>query len=292
MHEEEVNELVGKVLQADEIIHRQQLGWDWRAPDLDALRDVGRGAAALEETRPATADEQAPAVDGRKLKAMLELLSAEAGFLVEGKVKEALEKLPPEEAELAQAESMLRALGARDERDVALLVGHFFSDGAGEPDAPPDAAGRLANMIGPDDVISAVQAFVDARRSRQPGATTKPSAGQITSVGAENGLTGPAATAAAARRARAEEEREFWKRMANVVSDKTFDVWTQLEKHLQDYNKVLSERASEIQQVTSLQEQNVQLKALINQYLNAKVNDELIVPPSSTITLPGAGEDV
>ena len=31
-HEAEVNELVGKVLQADELIHRQQLGWDWKPP--------------------------------------------------------------------------------------------------------------------------------------------------------------------------------------------------------------------------------------------------------------------
>ena len=37
--------------------------------------------------------------------------------------------------------------------------------------------------------------------------------------------------------------------------------------------------------MTSLQEQNAQLKALINQYLNAKVNDELIVPPAATIAM-------
>ena len=44
-------------------------------------------------------------------------------------------------------------------------------------------------------------------------------------------------------------------------------------------------RSQEIARVTSLQEQNAQLKALINQYLNAKVNDELIVPPAATIAM-------
>ena len=48
------------------------------------------------------------------------------------------------------------------------------------------------------------------------------------------------------------------------------------------------QRASEIEKVRSLQDQNVQLKSLINQYLNAKVNEELIVPPSNTIQLPVA----
>ena len=43
--------------------------------------------------------------------------------------------------------------------------------------------------------------------------------------------------------------------------------------------------SQEIARVTSLQEQNAQLKALINQYLNAKVNDELIVPPAATIAM-------
>ena len=122
---------------------------------------------------------------------------------------------------------------------------------------------------------------MNERRSRQAGATaTQP--GAVATAG--GGETAASTMAAKARQA---EERQFWTRMAEVVSDETFEVWTQLEKHLQQYNKVLSERSAEISRVTSLQEQNVQLKALINQYLNAKVNDELIVPPSSTITLPG-----
>ena len=106
-------------------------------------------------------------------------------------------------------------------------------------------------------------------------------AGDSASVGG-GGMAGAATNA----RTQQAEEREFWNRLADVVSDKTFGVWCQLEKSLLQYNEVLSQRASEINRVQSLQDQNVQLKALINQYLNAKVNEELIVPPSNTIQLP------
>ena len=59
----------------------------------------------------------------------------------------------------------------------------------------------------------------------------------------------------------------------------------QLEKQLISYNEVLQTRSNCIGEVTSLREQNMQLKGLLNQYLNARVNDELIVPPTDTIHL-------
>ena len=91
--------------------------------------------------------------------------------------------------------------------------------------------------------------------------------------------------AAEKQKKREAREREYWTQMANVVSDETFEVWEDLEKQLEKYNKVLKQRSNEIARVTSLQEQNAQLKALINQYLNARVNDELIVPPAATIQM-------
>ncbi|EGB04460.1 hypothetical protein AURANDRAFT_32588 [Aureococcus anophagefferens] len=301
MHEEEVNDLVAKVLQADEIVHAQQLGWGWKPPNLALLRDAAARRRADGDGPPgggadgASVDSRGRARDGddapRKppaLKAMLELLSQEAGFLVESKVREAIARLSPEEAELAQAESMLRALGVADEDDVALLVSHFFSEGSdggsesnlGEDgpayDDPPAAFRSLQNIIQPDDVVRAIQAFVDERRDRALGL-------EAGAAGAGAGADGAGAAAARSQQA---EEREFWNRLADVVSDGTFGVWNQLEKSLLQYNEVLRQRASEINRVQSLQDQNVQLKALINQYLNAKVNEELIVPPSNTIQLP------
>ncbi|KAK7242829.1 dynein regulatory complex subunit [Aureococcus anophagefferens] len=167
MHEEEVNDLVAKVLQADEIVHAQQLGWGWKPPNL-ALLSGGGGAAAGRRRRPAGRRRRRRV--GAKLKAMLELLSQEAGFLVESK------------------------------------------------------------------------AFVDERRDRALGL-------EAGAAGAGAGADG--AGAAAARSQQAEER----------------------EESLLQYNEVLRQRASEINRVQSLQDQNVQLKALINQYANAKVNE-------------------
>ena len=326
MHEEEVGDLVAKVLRADEIIARQQLGWSWRAPNMDALRDptlIATSAAPGAATAPAAAllDAAAAAVEadgadgdgsravsGELIKAMLELLASEAGFLLDPKVKEALDALPPDEAELAQAESMLRALGVRDEADVAALTRFFFppggsggaadagADGADAPadapaaapgegdageDAPaaaPDALSQIKEMIAPNDVIRAVHAFVNERNAALAGAGGRKSAAAAAAAAA----AGDASALVAQQEA---EEKEYWARMSGVISEPTYLVWKQLEKQLISYNEVLQTRSNCIGEVTSLREQNMQLKGLLNQYLNARVNDELIVPPTDTIHL-------
>ena len=68
-------------------------------------------------------------------------------------------------------------------------------------------------------------------------------------------------------------------------SDDTFEVWQELEKQLEKYNTVLAavpgDRESDVPTRTERPAQG-----LINQYLNAKVNDEFIaVPPAATIAM-------
>jgi len=79
------------------------------------------------------------------------------------------------------------------------------------------------------------------------------------------------------------EEREFWERMANVIPDKTYRVWGALEKGLLNYNDVLKGRSDTIEAVGQLELQNRELKSLLSQYLGARVNDDLIVPPTQMI---------
>ena len=92
------------------------------------------------------ADPTVRMVSGAKMRAMMQLLVAEAGFLVDDEVKTALESLPPEESDLAQAESMLRALGVENEQDVKALLEYFFPK-------PQE---------GDDDVMDAVTKWVAA----------------------------------------------------------------------------------------------------------------------------------
>ena len=73
--------------------------------------------------------------------------------------------------------------------------------------------------------------------------------------------------------------------MANVIPPKTVRIWTALERSMKGYNKVLKERSSLIDEVHSLNQQNDELKSLLNQYLGARVNDELHIPPTQVIRI-------
>lgn len=76
---------------------------------------------------------------------------------------------------------------------------------------------------------------------------------------------------------------DVWTQAAHIIPDKTLQVWQALEKGLLKYNHVLEKRAKTMEQVSSLEQQNEELKALLRQYLGNSVNDQLIVPPSQTI---------
>ena len=84
-------------------------------------------------------------------------------------------------------------------------------------------------------------------------------------------------------------EREYWERLGWVVPEKTERVWSALEKALFKYNDTLKERASTIEEVAGLQQQNTELKNLLSQYLGSRVNDDLIVPPTQMIKVTPAG---
>ena len=71
--------------------------------------------------------------------------------------------------------------------------------------------------------------------------------------------------------------------MGEVVPEKSNRVWTQLEQSLVKYNDTLEERSNLINEVSSLHTQNEELKELLNQYLGAKVNDMLHIPPTQVI---------
>ena len=81
------------------------------------------------------------------------------------------------------------------------------------------------------------------------------------------------------------EEREFWERMSAIISDKTFRVWNALEKALHKYDALLKSRAHLIGEVGDLQRQNGELKALLNQYLSSRINEDLHVPLTQVIRL-------
>jgi len=341
MHEEEVAGCVSKVLQADELITTQQLGWEWTTPDLSTLRygggggggggGAGGGGAGAQSGRlslaaaPAAAEAAAEAaaaaangarmVSGEKMKAMMALLVDEGKFLVDSRVKEGLALLSEGESELAQAESMLKALGVESEAEVHSLLEFFFpvkeeeEDDAADDDTSleevPLVVRELQRLISPDAVVAAIGAFVDAKKAVRaagatmgtaaPGAAAPAPGGGGGGNGGGGGAAGEGAASSPfggafgggaldARR----EERAYWARAAGVLGEDKLTVWTQLESALVKYNKVLEERSDCISEVESLQRKNASLKELLHTYLGARVNEELIIPPNQTIRL---GED-
>jgi dynein regulatory complex protein 1 len=95
-------------------------------------------------------------------------------------------------------------------------------------------------------------------------------------------LAGPSRAMGAMRRA-AELEQEFWLRMTHVISDKGTRVWRALQKQLEKYHALLQSRAASLSEVDSLQHQNAELRALLNQYLSSRINEELQIPPTQII---------
>ncbi|CAM9539637.1 unnamed protein product [Pylaiella littoralis] len=228
MHREEVLEAITKVLQADEIIHQQQLGWEWKSPNMELLAELdvnsvaaakaGRGLAGVaggagtagasgaggagqsagaivtsvagggsgdgegEDEDDPVRQAQATKVSGTRVKAVLRLLSQEAGFLVDPGVKEALDAMTTDEAQLVSAVSMLKALGVEEQSDIEELLRYFFGSDVTEPDTEniptmaafralgldpdrePEALKVLLTIIQPDNVVSAIHSFVKDRK--------------------------------------------------------------------------------------------------------------------------------
>lgn len=81
------------------------------------------------------------------------------------------------------------------------------------------------------------------------------------------------------------EERMFWEKMTTVLSEQKKSVWSALDQALAKYYRLLVERRNMIEDTGLLNQQNEELKTLLNQYLQAGVNHELNVPPTQVIRL-------
>ncbi|KAH9106648.1 hypothetical protein AeMF1_017788 [Aphanomyces euteiches] len=290
MHQADAMDQIEKVLAADKIIHEQQLGLVWVPPACDlrhvdattspSHKQTNDAEVATPATDASTEGKPERKLSSAKLKYMLKLLASEAGFLVHANVLQAIETMDDDEAELVRADSILRSLGVEHEDDMERLLGHFFDDTTAEPQESTTLS-QMGLKVHPDNVIQTIKSFVEE-------------------LNREKRLQGNRGAAAARRqqeKQKLEEEKEgknkskmsrkdekyFWSRAQRVISDQTERVWQALEKGLIEYNKVLARRKTLIDDVSALQTQNGELKALLRQYLGSAVNDELIIPPTQMI---------
>lgn len=281
MNEHEVRGLMAKVLQADQLIHEQQLGHEWLPPkEEQLLQELDTFSESGTNTGKSTAIESAEmgaSESGKytttKVKKVLDLIKEETQFLLDLKVREQLQDLPPEQRDVLQLDALLRYIGVEGQEDVDLLVQVFYH-GQDEDDE--------ALMVDADDVLQLLKDFIQEKDNLRIAdvAPDKKKKNRTQQVGNESEADRKA------RRRR--EERKFWERMGHVIPDMNYRVWKALEVFLARYYELLQKRSKAIDSAVAMQKQNEELKALLDQYLGSKVNEELQVPPTHVITVVGS----
>ncbi|XP_038052211.1 dynein regulatory complex protein 1-like [Patiria miniata] len=81
------------------------------------------------------------------------------------------------------------------------------------------------------------------------------------------------------------EDAAYWASFPSVLSGKQEKVWKALLDGLEKYSDVLNQRSKLITETDSLRQQNAELRMLLHQYINSKVNQELEIPPTRVLNL-------
>jgi len=276
MNEGEVRALITKVLEADRLLHEQQLWHEWLPPKeeqlLQELDTFSESGTTTGKSTAMASEEMGQSVSGKysasKVKKVLDLVKEETQFLLDLKVREQMMTLPPEQRDVLQIDAILRYIGVETQEDVDLLVTIFYH-GQDEDDE--------ALMVDADDVLQMLKDFIQEKENLRIAdvAPDKKKKTRTQQLGSESEADRKA------RRRR--EERKFWERMGHVIPDMNFRVWKALDVFLKKYYDLLQKRSKAIDSAVGLQKQNEELKQLLDQYLGSKVNEELQVPPTHVI---------
>ena len=308
MNEDKVRSLANDVAHADQVIREQQLGLEWQQPApiesplqpflTKMTQDVSHATiyasqvlsesesdAALQEgttviTTSTVADGSLPFSVKKQI---LELVADEGSFLLESKLTHLLAPLDKEEQMLMKLDSIFKALGVTSEKDVEDLMKFFVKE---KPQEAEELESRpltsvsssmstepsSAIVIHPNDVPRALKGFTESRQA-QPSSSTDSSRLKLL------GLHGTGVTTEIL-------ESSFWTSIASSLPKSHEKLWTALEDGLDKYNTVLTSRSKLINETESLRQQNGELRLLLHQYMQSRVNQELEVPP--TLMMPMA----
>jgi dynein regulatory complex protein 1 len=195
---------------------------------------------------------------------------------VEDKLQKLLAPLHKDEQSLMKLDSIFKALGVETLDDIQRLTASFIV--SHKPNGEDE-------IIQPTDVVRVLRTFVDSSRK---GAAGRPQSasnsdlinsdgeedgeGEQKNTGYTNGLSSKMQLA-----------REHWGRLANVIPESSFRTWTAVYTAMEKYNAVLNQRFVVSQDIDRIKSQNTELRALLRQYMSAKVNDELQVPPAQIL---------
>ncbi|XP_065487942.1 dynein regulatory complex protein 1-like [Caloenas nicobarica] len=339
MNEEEAKGLMRKALDADFVIHTQQLGLHWEEPRYWFLNNVGPlgcykakrratelAAQILTENSSEGQEEEEREKDMEKVgsggggkentmkvedkvtplrkickktaKRILELMSDESGFLLEGKQLRLLQALGRDDRILMKLNSIFEALGIDSEDDLYQLLDFFLkykarevtvrqSQGSsGGEDVTDPAEDRdhggsspkrdelkrpqspLASLpsasICADDVLRILNAFMqDFNKPREKDESPK----EVLPVRDSS------------------RDEQYWAALAHVIPQPVLKLWDALAAALEEYYNVLMSRATLLAETSILQQQNSELCMLLEEYVSSRVNSELLCPPTKWMDL-------
>eukprot|EP00041_Stephanoeca_diplocostata_P034625 m.1188384 g.1188384 ORF g.1188384 m.1188384 type:complete len:693 (+) comp24553_c0_seq8:188-2266(+) len=295
MNEENATGVLRELLEVDRVLFEQQLGLTWRPPHPDAFRSL----ANEEEQDKVSGDATRPAMDVMEtvldasadvdptgathvadlpvavVKGAMLQLADEAQYLIEDKLATLLERLEGKERHMMQLDSIFKALHVTSERDIHLLARHLVVPAEGEApghsetgaDAPV-GGGAGWRVIHPNDISDALRVFVE---QHQQGVSQSGSKGGA--MGDDGGFPTPR-----------EYREDFWKHLVDVLPALHVRTWQGLLDGLKKYREVLIDRSDLLDETDGLRAQNAELKMLLQQYLSADVNRELVIPPSDVLT--------
>ncbi|XP_062406695.1 dynein regulatory complex protein 1 [Sardina pilchardus] len=236
---------------------------------------VGTGSKAITT---GSGTEKPRKVSQKTVKRLLELLCDEAGFLIENKLLKLLSPLEKTEQSLMKLDSIFSAMGIDNEEDIYQLAEFFVKfkqqqqqqqeeeeAGASGVSGPGDSV-EGEDLIHPNDILMALKAFT-AQHHRIRNSQAAQRAGEsLVSCDVC-------------------EDVQYWESMARVISPTKLTVWTSLEKALEKYHTVLTDRSKLLVDTQKLRQQNSELKMLLHQYVNSRVNAELEIPPTQVIQI-------
>lgn len=319
MHEEEVKDLVDQLLKADKLITEQQIGWQWKPPDMHALQAVlgkqgGLGLGDPIETEEANQEkitdpeqiammEHNKKIAGAKVRAVVHLLAKEAGFMLNADVQKSIESLSSADAEIMKAENLLKSLGIKSEEGLNRLVNYFFAEKSTDPpkffedgkdneveQEAEDYDNELLLVMGTElgDEISELRDLI------KPEDVISAVKSYIEDVNVESGPVSGGSGIGGGTKTSQEEMRiaqkrlasmrNYWHHMSQIVPDEGVEVWKQLELDYQKLRDILEARSKTIEDVDRMTKRNAELKSLLNQYLgDALTNASFQVPPAQTM---------
>lgn len=318
MNQNEVFALVDKIMQADRVIHEQQLGIKWEAPkdpifnnpDIKAgMSQINQNISVAESqghSKMDIGDTQSHMTGGdkteegkipiRRIKRVFQLLIDEMPYLIDDKILQECEDKAQNTAFKLQLDAIRKSLDITEKHTLYMLVNTFYdysnSKKSGRymdeeeeeeehqknEDIAEDAAHEEEDLdIDGDEILEVLRLFQKRKEDYISNA--------MLSGNPRNKKRPNFQNEEQKKELDQKAENFIWQKMTTILDERKLSVWNALDKALQRYYGLLVERKNLIEDTGLLNQQNEELKTLLNQYLQAGVNHELKVPPTQVIRL-------